>query len=231
LPRSGFRFALDGVLQALATQRHMQVHFGMILLVIAVGLWVRLGPLDIAILTLAMGLVLAAEMFNTALEAWLDREVQRYDPHVKIIKDLSAGGVLIASLAAALVGVLVFSSNVKVRQMLMHSRMHPELGISQAVVLGFIAVLLLVVVIKERTGRGSLLRGGVISGHAALAWFIATVVVVISDQVPVQLSGVILAVLVSQSRIQARIHGLRDVVLGGVLGVAVALFVLFMRAF
>lgn len=215
----------------MATQRHMQVHFGMILLVIAVGLWVRLGPLDIAILTLAMGLVLAAEMFNTALEAWLDREVQRYDPHVKIIKDLSAGGVLIASLAAALVGVLVFSSNVKVRQMLMHSRMHPELGISQAVVLGFIAVLLLVVVIKERTGRGSLLRGGVISGHAALAWFIATVVVVISDQVPVQLSGVILAVLVSQSRIQARIHGLRDVVLGGVLGVAVALFVLFMRAF
>jgi len=207
----------------------MQVHFLIILVVIGAGLLVRLGPLDIAVLTFAMGLVLVAEMFNSALEAWLDRQVEHYDPHVKTIKDLSAGAVLIASLAAALVGVLVFSSNMTVREALLHSRMHPDLSITQVMVLGVIAVALLVVAIKERTRRGSLLRGGVISGHAALAWFVATVMAVVSDQVPVQLSGIGLALLVSQSRLQAGIHRLRDILLGAVLGMGMALFVLFVR--
>ncbi len=221
--------AVDGILQAFATQRHLQVQFVLILLVIGGALWVRLGPLDVAVLTFAMGLVLVAEMFNSALEAWLDRQVDHYDPQVRVIKDLSAGAVLIASLAAAMVVVLVFSSNLTVREVLLHSRMHADLSISQVLTLGLIAVLLLVVAIKERTRRGSLLRGGVVSGHAALAWFVATAILVVSDQVPVQLSGVALAVLVSQSRLQAGIHRLRDIILGGLLGVLVALFVLFVR--
>jgi diacylglycerol kinase (ATP) len=227
--RGGLRHAVDGVLQAFATQRHMQVHFVVIMLVIGVGLWVRLGPLDIAMLTFAMGLVLVAEMMNSALEAWLDRQVDRYDQHVKIIKDIGAGAVLIAALTAALVGLLVFSSNVKVRELLLHSRMHPELGITQVMVLGLIAVLLLVVAIKERTRRGSLLRGGVISGHAALAWFLAMVMVVVSDEVPVQLGSVVLAFLVSQSRLQAGIHRVRDILLGALLGIGIAAFVVFAR--
>jgi len=204
----------------------MQLHFLGIVGVIAAGLVVRLGPLDMAVLAFAIALVLVAEMFNTALEAWLDSQIPAFHPRVKIIKDIGAGAVMIAALNAVIVGVLIFSSNLTVRQMLLHSRLHRQLGTTQILLLGIIALLLLVVVIKERSARGSLLRGGIISGHSALAWFAATAVLAISREVPVQLLGLGLAALVSQSRIQAGIHRFREVFLGGVLGVAVAVAIL-----
>jgi diacylglycerol kinase len=75
--------------------------------VIVLGLWLDVGHTDWALLVLASGLVLASEALNTALEALADRVAPDRHPLVGRAKDVSAAGVLIASLAAAAVGLCV----------------------------------------------------------------------------------------------------------------------------
>jgi len=75
--------------------------------VIALGLWLDLGRADFALLGLAIGLVLALEALNTALEALADRVAPDPHPLVAKAKDVAAGAVLIASAAAAVLGLLV----------------------------------------------------------------------------------------------------------------------------
>jgi len=75
--------------------------------VIVLGLWLDVGHTDWALLVLASGLVLASEALNTALEALADRVAPDRHPLVAKAKDVAAAGVLIASLAAAAVGLLV----------------------------------------------------------------------------------------------------------------------------
>jgi len=77
------------------------------LAVVALGLWLELGRTDWALLALAIALVLASEAANTALEALADRTAPERHPLVGRAKDVAAAGVLIASLAAAAVGLFV----------------------------------------------------------------------------------------------------------------------------
>jgi diacylglycerol kinase len=75
--------------------------------VLGLGLWLDVGRTDWALLVLASGLVLASEALNTALEALADRVAPDRHPLVAKAKDVAAAGVLIASLAAAALGLLV----------------------------------------------------------------------------------------------------------------------------
>lgn len=77
------------------------------LAVVALGLWLELGHTDWALLALAIGGVLASEAANTALEALADRTAPERHALVARAKDVAAAGVLIASLAAAAVGLFV----------------------------------------------------------------------------------------------------------------------------
>ena len=77
------------------------------LVVVALGLWLRLGRHDWALLSLAIGGVLASEAANTALEALADRTAPERHALVGRAKDVAAAGVLIASLAAAALGLFV----------------------------------------------------------------------------------------------------------------------------
>jgi diacylglycerol kinase (ATP) len=83
--------------------------------VVGLGLWLELGPHEWALLVLAMGVVLASEAFNTALEALADRVAPERHPLVGRAKDVAAGGVLLASVAAAGVGLSVLGPPLWVR--------------------------------------------------------------------------------------------------------------------
>lgn len=102
----GFADAGRG-LSALLEESNAKIQLAAALAVIALGLWLGLAPRDWALLVLAMGLVLAGEAFNTAVEALCDRVAPERHPLVAKAKDVAAGGVLIASVAAALLGLLV----------------------------------------------------------------------------------------------------------------------------
>jgi len=103
-----FRFAGRGLHEAFRTQRAMRVHVALAVGVVLGTLWLDLAPADAAMLVLAVSVVLAAELANTALEVLVDLHVgNRHHALAGRAKDLSAAAVLIASGGAAIVGILV----------------------------------------------------------------------------------------------------------------------------
>lgn len=104
---SSFRFAFAGVAHALRTQRNFRVHLLVTAAVIGAGLWLRITADQWAILVLTIGLVLHAELVNTALEAVVDRVSPEFHALAKVAKDCAAGAVVVAAGAAVVVGLLV----------------------------------------------------------------------------------------------------------------------------
>jgi diacylglycerol kinase (ATP) len=109
--RRGFRFesfvhAGRGA-RALLSEPNGRVQLAATVAVVALGLWLELPRRDWALLVLAIGLVLAGETANTGLEALADRVAPDQHPLVGKAKDAAAGAVLIASVAAAVLGLLV----------------------------------------------------------------------------------------------------------------------------
>ncbi|MGB9723990.1 MAG: rRNA maturation RNase YbeY [Chloroflexia bacterium] len=110
-PRSllfSFRAAFAGLGNAVRTQRNMAVHLGIAVLVLALGALVGLTPQEWALLLLTIALVLAAETFNTALEAVVDLASPERRPLARRAKDLAAAAVLLAALFSVAIGVVLF---------------------------------------------------------------------------------------------------------------------------
>ena len=91
-------------------------------------------------------------------------------------------------------------------------------------VISVVLVVLLVILIKARIGRGSPLHGGMPSGHAGVAFSIATSVAFAQVSLVVILLAWLLAALVAQSRVLLGIHSFTEIVAGGLLGVLTTLF-------
>jgi diacylglycerol kinase len=104
-----FRHAFHGWIYVLRTQRNAWVHATASLAVVLLGWLLELKRLEWALLFFAIALVWIAEFLNTALEAIVDLASPEYHPLAKVGKDVGAAAVLIAALAAALIGVLIFA--------------------------------------------------------------------------------------------------------------------------
>ncbi len=103
-----FRPALAGLLWALKTQRNLQVHAVAAVLAVVLGLWLDIAAREWCMVILAAGLVLTAELLNTALEVLADRVTQEREESIRHVKDVAAAAVLLAALAALVVGLLIF---------------------------------------------------------------------------------------------------------------------------
>ena len=84
------------------------MHGGCAIAVIAMGTLLRVTALEWAVLSLAMGAVLAAEALNSAIEKLADRVSMEREEAIRLLKDVSAGGVLAASSGAAATALAVF---------------------------------------------------------------------------------------------------------------------------
>ena len=103
-----FRYAGRGLRQLLRDEHNAWLHLGATAAVVLTGFWLRITVADWRWLTFAAALVWMAEALNTAIEELCDRLHPGFDSAIGSIKDLAAGAVLIASGAAALIGVLTF---------------------------------------------------------------------------------------------------------------------------
>ncbi len=101
------RFALAGVAHTLRTQRNFKIHLALAALALALAVWLGLPRGESAALLLAIGLVLQAELLNTAVEAAVDKASPEIHPLAGIAKDCAAGAVLVSALIAIAVGLLV----------------------------------------------------------------------------------------------------------------------------
>jgi diacylglycerol kinase (ATP) len=108
--RSSFVYASQGIFYALRTQRNFRVHVLATIAVITAGFALQLPLVNIAVLGLTCGAVMALELINTALEAVVDLTVkQSYHELAKIAKDCAAGAVFVAALTAILVGICLIA--------------------------------------------------------------------------------------------------------------------------
>ncbi len=213
--------AIEGVLWAARTQRHMRWHCLSAVAVVVVALFFRVTALEFMLLALAVTLVLFAELINTAVEAVVDLVSPEYHPLAKRAKDVAAGAVLVAAIGAVVMGYFALARY-----------LFPPLGEGLALlsrppgelaVFSVIAVTLLVVLLKARFGKGTPLHGGMPSGHSAIAFSIATSIILASVGPVIALLAVGVAIMVSHSRLLLGIHTLGEVVAGALLGIGVTL--------
>ncbi|HLF00468.1 MAG TPA: diacylglycerol kinase family protein [Anaerolineales bacterium] len=104
---NAFRHALHGWVYVLRTQRNAWIHAVASTTVFIAGVWLGLDRKDWAIILLAIVAVWMAEFVNTALEAVVDLASPEHHPLAKVGKDVGAAVVLIAALAAVLIGLLI----------------------------------------------------------------------------------------------------------------------------
>lgn len=107
--KASFAHAIDGLRFVVASEPNMRIHLGLAALAIALGFGLRIEPGEWRWLILAIALVLTAEALNTATEQACNAVSRRYNPAIKAAKDVAAGAVLIAAIAAALIGASVFA--------------------------------------------------------------------------------------------------------------------------
>jgi diacylglycerol kinase (ATP) len=220
-----FNFAFEGIIHVLRTQRNMRIHFLIAAVVLVVAFAAGVSKLELIALLLAIAFVLIAEMINTAIEGAIDVATTSFDPMAKLAKDIAAGAVLIATVTAVATGYLIFSEQLASPS----SRLLDELQ-EAPVDLTLIALILTIIVVigtKALTGRGTPLRGGLPSGHAAVAfsgWMAATYVLSDADhRFLVSSLTFLMALLVAQTRIESGVHSTLEVAYGGLIGALLTL--------
>jgi diacylglycerol kinase (ATP) len=220
-----FNFAFEGIIHVLRTQRNMRIHFAIAVAVLIAALAVGVGRLELVALLIAISFVLIAEMLNTALEAGIDVATTSFDPLAKLAKDISAGAVLIATVNAVAVGYLVFVERIEDPSSNVLDKLRD--APAELALVALVLTIVLVIGAKAYTGRGRPLRGGLPSGHAAVAfagWMAVTYILGDSTHwFLVSSLTFIMAMLVAQTRIEAGIHSFVEVLSGGVLGALVTL--------
>src|SRR5207248_1306894 len=130
-----------------------------------------------------------------------------FDPNAKLAKDIAAGAVLIASVTAVAVGFLVFQS--AVGQRATHALDRVRDAPADITLVALFLVVILVIATKAWTGRGTPLRGGLPSGHAAVAfagWVAVTYLIGDPHRFVVSAVTLIMALLVAQTRVESGIH-------------------------
>jgi diacylglycerol kinase (ATP) len=218
-----FNYAFEGVIHALRTQRNMRIHFAIAATVLVLAFIYDVTRLELIALMISIAFVLIAEMVNTAVEATIDLSTPSFDPLAKVAKDMAAGAVLIASVNAVAVGYLVLAD----RLARPSARLVNALGDApiSLTLIALVLTLMVVIAVKAITGRGTPLRGGLPSGHAALAFggWTAITFITTEHRIVISFVALIMALLVSQTRVESGIHSTFEVALGAVIGTLVTL--------
>ena len=103
-----FLYAYKGFLYALKTQANFQIQIIVLVISMAAGFYFNIGTLEWLVLLLAIGIVISAELFNTAIEKILDFISPEYNKQAGLMKDIAAGAVLFSSIMAAIIGIIIF---------------------------------------------------------------------------------------------------------------------------
>lgn len=215
--------AIEGVIYAVKTQRHMRYHFLLALGALILGILLNLPILLFLIFILSLLFLLFAEMVNTAIEVGIDIGAKNFHPLAKVAKDISAGAVLISSFGIFVTVYVIFERYLSGDITLLVGRVRELSGYISLVSL--LIVLIGVVMAKAHFGKGKPLHGGMPSGHSAVAFSLWTSLIFLTTNPLILLLAFGLAAMVSHSRLVTGIHTLREVIFGAVLGIGLTLLV------
>lgn len=222
-----FNCAIEGILYVAKTQRHMGYHFISAITMLLLSLFLNISWIEFSILALCITLVLFAEVINTAVEVTIDLISEEFHPLARIAKDVAAGAVLIAAIGAFTIGYVILSRHL----------FPPAAGALRGIrhahadltVVSLLLVIITVVIIKARFGKGTPLHGGMPSGHSAIAFSVWTAIALITMDPMISTITFALALMVSHSRMLMGIHTFWEVLAGALVGglITLAIFQVF----
>jgi diacylglycerol kinase (ATP) len=105
---NSFGFAIRGFRAAISSQPNLRIHLVASLMVIALGFILDVTVLEWCILLLCIGLVISAELFNTAIEKMIDMISPEWNDKAGRVKDMAAAAVLVLAFISLVIGSIIF---------------------------------------------------------------------------------------------------------------------------
>ncbi len=216
-------YAIEGVIYAFKTQRHIRYHYVIAAGALFLSLFLELPMVEFVLFAISILILLFAEMLNTAIEEAVNLIEERHHLLAKNAKDVSAGAVLIAAIGVAITVYMIFSKYLSdpMGLALREARMFS----GHIAVIALLLVLIAVVTLKAKAGKGHPLHGGMPSGHSAVAFSLFTSISLLTLNPLVSILAFAMAVMVSHSRLIMGIHTRIEVIIGGLLGFGLTLLV------
>ena len=213
--------AVEGLIGVFKEHRTVRLHLLIDSLVFAIGVFLGLGRLELLFLAMALGLILFAEMINSCIEMILDFVHPGYNKKLGKIKDMLAGTVLFMGVVSFFIAYLLFSPYLETSLPKGFDRLkgaHWYITFFTLAIVGAI-----VITSKTFFQKGTPLRGGIPSGHAAMSFSIWTIITLLEANALLSVLIFVLAVIISSSRVKEGIHSLWEIILGGLVGFLVTL--------
>lgn len=212
--------AVNGIIYATTTQRNVKIQLVIAVAVVIVSLFFDLNRAEFLCFLFTIILILFAEMCNTAIETVVDLYVDVYHPKAKIAKDVAAGGVVITAINAIIVAYFLFFDKISdiglnFIENVVNSPIHLAFS---ALVIVVVAIVALIATASTNKHRG-LNRKFMPSGFTTFAFAINTIIWLLAkNNVVILTLSLVLAILVSASRIEAKAHKVSEVVFSACFG-------------
>lgn len=216
-----FNYAIEGLLYAVRTQRNMRIHMILTLLVLTACFFYDISKIELLILFVTITIVIVTELINTAIEFAIDTTTNYYHPLAKIAKNVAAGAVLITALNAMVVGYIIFGNKLEYVNFIVINKIKNSNPYMIFIILFIVSIITLVV--KAIYGEGTPLKGGMPSGHSTIAFAIATIIALLTEETIAIILSYLLALIVAQSRVDSKIHSIFEVVAGALFGTLITM--------
>lgn len=228
LKNSGFidawKNATNGIIYATTTQSNIKKQLIIAIIVVIVSLFFNLSKAEFLCFMFTIVLIIFAEMVNTAIETVVDLYVDVYHPKAKIAKDVAAGGVVITAINAVIVAYFLFFDKITDigLNFIENVAASPSHLAFSVMVIVIIAALALIAYAKTNKHRG-LNSKFIPSGHATIAFAANTIIWILANNAVILILSLVMAILVSESRIAAKEHKLSEIIFSGCLGTLLVL--------
>ena len=220
----GFDYAYEGLVWAINHEKNMKFHMLALAILLVASLFFNLSRVEMITLVFAVCFVLGFELLNTSLEQAVNlASGGKYSPFAKASKDLAAAAVFISALNALFVAYLIFFDKFIdiYNSVIVRITRQPSHLTVTTISLVIVVTIFLKGVFYE--GHGTAFKGGFVSGHTSLSFCIATIGIMLSDEPLVKLLFLLLALIVAESRYEANIHSIPEIIRGAILGTSMAM--------
>ena len=219
-----FKNAIEGLNITYKMEKNFRYHIILSLLTILVSLLMNIDSFHLVIIVISISLVLVAELFNTVFEVLIDNFItKKKNKIIKVIKDISAAAVLITSINALVVGYfLIFT---KLFKKILNIFKISWVINDTIIFISFIFLILFIIIIKKIINSEKVFKGGWPSGHSALSFSIFALSLMYVNILIIKILIFLLAVIVSKSRIDLKIHSFSQVVSGAIIGFSLTVII------
>lgn len=230
LKNSGFinawENAFNGIVYAVTTQSNIKKQLVIAVIVLIISLFFNLNRAEFLCFMFTIILILVAEMINTAIETVVDLYTDLYHPKAKIAKDVGAGAVVISAINAVIVGYFLFFD--KIADIGLNFIRNVVETPTHLAFVGIFITIILIVALKaaSTTNKHKLIKNNFMpSGQAGIAFAANTIIWILNDNIVILTLSLIMALLVSESRVETKKRTTKEVIVGALAGTAITLLI------